>query len=247
MCLLVWNGCCNALISFSSSSSPPPFCRRQGPPAQSLGVEPVDEAILRAKPRNAEEHVLTRALLIRAVTSAAWIVFLTLGVFADELDDGHVTRRDTTMTFMTFVNLDLFNAYACRSSELCFYELNMFSNPSFLWAVGGSIVGQLLVIYFPPLQEVFQTEALPIFDLLKIVILSSSVLVLDTIRKKFFRGFCSDSRTGPYINRRRKKRRDGAFRRTGRRSSHTSVSISPSSNGSRRIRSRHAKKPVFAV
>mmetsp|Transcript_18992 Transcript_18992/g.41371 ORF Transcript_18992/g.41371 Transcript_18992/m.41371 type:complete len:1141 (-) Transcript_18992:1302-4724(-) len=218
-----------------------------GPPAQSLGVEPVDEAILRAKPRNAEEHVLTRALLIRAITSAAWIVFLTLGVFADELDDGHVTRRDTTMTFMTFVNLDLFNAYACRSSELCFYELNMFSNPSFLWAVGGSIIGQLLVIYFPPLQEVFQTEALPIFDLLKIVILSSSILVLDAIRKKFFSGFCSDSRTGPYISRRRKKRRDGVFRRTGRRSSHTSVSISPSSNGSRRIRSRHAKKPVFAV
>ena len=35
-----------------------------GPPAQSLGVEPVDEAILRAKPRNAEDSVLTRALLI---------------------------------------------------------------------------------------------------------------------------------------------------------------------------------------
>ena len=27
-------------------------------------------------------------------------------------------------------------------------------------AVGGSIVGQLLVIYFPPLQHIFQTEAL---------------------------------------------------------------------------------------
>lgn len=30
----------------------------------------------------------------------------------------------------------------------------------FLIAVGGSLVGQLLVIYFPPLQAVFQTEAL---------------------------------------------------------------------------------------
>ena len=30
----------------------------------------------------------------------------------------------------------------------------------FLYAVGGSIIGQLCVIYFPPLQAVFQTEAL---------------------------------------------------------------------------------------
>lgn len=119
------------------------------------------------------------------------------------------------MTFMTFMNLDLFNAYACRSSELCFYELNLFSNPSFLWATGSSIVGQLLIIYFPPLQEIFQTEALPLIDLLKIIVLSSSILVLDTVRKKFtfFRRYCSDNRTGPYISRRRKSRSRKASRK----------------------------------
>jgi len=30
----------------------------------------------------------------------------------------------------------------------------------FLFAVTGSLIGQMLVIYFPPLQRVFQTEAL---------------------------------------------------------------------------------------
>jgi magnesium-transporting ATPase (P-type) len=114
------------------------------------------------------------------------IVFLTLKVFSNELDDGTVNRRDTTMTFMTFVNCDLFNAYVCRSAEKCFYEMSLRSNPAFLWAVGGSILGQLLVIYFPPLQEVFQTEALSLFDMLYIILLSSNVLWLDTLRKKFF-------------------------------------------------------------
>merc|ERR1711976_926481 len=97
-----------------------------GPPAQSLGVEPVDDRILRAKPRKAQDSILTRPLLYRAITSAALIMFLTLKVFSNELNDGQVTRRDTTMTFMTFVNCDLFNAYACRSSERCFYEMNLF-------------------------------------------------------------------------------------------------------------------------
>ena len=97
------------------------------------------------------------------------------------------------MTFMTFVNCDLFNAYACRSSDRCFYELNFFSNTAFIWAIAFSFFGQLLVVYFPPLQEIFQTEALYFTDLLYVMILSSTVLMLDTIRKIYFRSSCIDS------------------------------------------------------
>ena len=53
----------------------------------------------------------------------------------------------------------------------------------FLYAVGGSLVGQLLVVYFPPLQAVFQTEALTLLDLLFLLGLCSSVLVVDELRK----------------------------------------------------------------
>jgi Ca2+-transporting ATPase len=56
-----------------------------GPPAQSLGVEPVDERILRAPPRKVTDPIVTRALLTRAVSSAVLITFLTLLVFAHEL------------------------------------------------------------------------------------------------------------------------------------------------------------------
>ena len=117
-------------------------------------------------------------------------------MFTRTSDDGVMTKRDTTMTFMTFVNCDLFNAYACRSTDRCFYELRLCDNPPFVWAIGGSIVGQLFVIYFPPLQEVFQTEALSCADLFYIIALSSSVLMLDTLRKKFFKECCSDKLVG---------------------------------------------------
>lgn len=99
------------------------------------------------------------------------------------------------MTFMTFVNCDLFNAYACRSADKCFYEISPFSNPSFLWAMGFSVAGQLAVIYFPPLQAVFQTEALSLGDLFGIVFLSSLVLLFDTIRKKFLQQYFSDNKS----------------------------------------------------
>ena len=178
-----------------------------GPPAQSLGVESVDPKILRAKPRRAEDPIVTRALLLRAITSAALIVFLTLKVFANELDDGQVNRRDTTMTFIMFCSCDIFNAYACRSADKPFYEMNLFGNKAFLWAVGGSILGQGLVIYWPPLQSVFQTEALSIRDLLYIALLSSSVIWLDTLRKVFFPYiFCDGYNASPLTSRRSKYR-----------------------------------------
>lgn len=148
--------------------------------------------ILNAKPRSADDPIVTRALLLRAATSAALIVFLTLKVFSNELDDGKVSRRDTTMTFMMFVNCDLFNAYVCRSAEKCFYQLSLFGNPAFLWAAGFSFLGQLLVIYFRPLQEVFQTEALSFSDLIYIILLSSNILWLDSLRKNFFASWFDD-------------------------------------------------------
>lgn len=63
------------------------------------------------------------------------------------------------------------------------FVVGLFTNRMFLYAVGGSVVGQLLVVYFPPLQAVFQTEALTLLDLFFLVALCSSVLVVDELRK----------------------------------------------------------------
>lgn len=158
-----------------------------GPPAQSLGVEPVDPVVMRRPPRKATDPILNRALALRVLTNAALITAGTLYVYWREMDhDGIVSKRDTTMTFTTFVLFDMFNALCCRHAERPVLALPFFSNRPFLVAVGGSLVGQLLVIYFPPLQEIFQTEALSLADLLYIASLTSSLLLLDTARKLLF-------------------------------------------------------------
>ena len=65
------------------------------------------------------------------------------------------------------------------------FTIGFLTNKFFLYAVGGSLVGQLLVIYFPPLQAVFQTESLYISDLIRIVLLTSSVFWVDEVRKAY--------------------------------------------------------------
>lgn len=72
-------------------------------------------------------------------------------------------------------------------------SIGLFSNRMFLYSVGGSLLGQLLVVYFPPLQAVFQTEALTGWDLLFLASLCSTVLLVDELRKLVMRTFSRQS------------------------------------------------------
>lgn len=53
-----------------------------GPPAQSLGVEPVHGAIVKRAPRKAGDPVISPRLMFRVLTSGALIVIGTLWVFS---------------------------------------------------------------------------------------------------------------------------------------------------------------------
>lgn len=75
------------------------------------------------------------------------------------------------------------NSVFCQQTKSVF-EIGLCSNKMFCYAVLGSIMGQLLVIYFPPLQKVFQTESLSILDLLFLLGLTSSVCIVSEIIKK---------------------------------------------------------------
>lgn len=157
-----------------------------GPPAQSLGVEKVDPDVMNRPPRKRNDPVLTRALITRVLTSASIIMLGTMLIYSQEmLADGQVTRRDTTMTFTCFVFFDMFNALACRSESKSIFrgEIGLLANNLFNWAVSLSVICQLLVIYFPWLQSTFQTEAIGLFDLVRLLILCSTVFWADELRK----------------------------------------------------------------
>uniref|UniRef100_A0A1Q3F825 Calcium-transporting ATPase n=3 Tax=Culex tarsalis TaxID=7177 RepID=A0A1Q3F825_CULTA len=159
-----------------------------GPPAQSLGVEPVDQDVLKQKPRNVKQPMISKSLIINVLLSAGIIILGTLWVFQREMADGTgVTSRDTTMTFTCFVLFDMWNALSCRSQTKSVFQIGLFTNRMFLLAVGFSLLGQLLVIYFPPLQMVFQTEALSAMDLVFLVSLTSSVFIVSELKKWFER------------------------------------------------------------
>jgi len=159
-----------------------------GPPAQSLGVEPVDPLVMSRPPRSKKERVLTRPLIQRVLTQAFVITLGTLGIYIREMAiDGIVTARDTTMTFTAFVLFDMFNALTCRSEGKPFMrgEMGLFKNKAFNAAVGASLLGQAFVVYLPFLQRAFQTEALSFDDWVFLILITSTVFWVDEIRKLY--------------------------------------------------------------
>ncbi|GIZ48264.1 hypothetical protein CKM354_001133200 [Cercospora kikuchii] len=179
-----------------------------GPPAQSLGVEPVDPALLTQPPRPRDARVLTPRLIRRVLQSAVVILIGTLYTYvsnltAEDLAAHSVSARDTTLTFTQFVLFDMFNALSCRSASRSVLrgEVPLLpahwigknaaqgqeGNVMFTYAVLGSLIGQAMVIYFPPLQSVFQTEALNLMDLVRLIALASVVLWVDEGRKFYER------------------------------------------------------------
>lgn len=156
-----------------------------GPVAQSLGVEAVDPDIMNEPPRNRKKSIINKPFIIRVLISSFVVVFSTLHVFHHSIrkNGGVISSYTTTMTFTSFVFCDIFNSLACRSSKRSVFQLGLFSNKAFLWAAGLSLLGTFAVIYIPFFQSIFQTEAINLHCLLHLMFRSSTVLIVDELRK----------------------------------------------------------------
>lgn len=158
-----------------------------GPPSQSLGVDPASESVMRRPPRAKDAPVLTRQLLYRALFSTSVIVVLTQFVFLFERPPDGADKRDATMTFTCFVFLDLVSVVQNRGLLTAIDQNHML-----LWTVGASFLAQLLLVYFPPLQHVFLTESLAANDLMFLLVVAGIAFGLHELRRHYEHGLLDE-------------------------------------------------------
>lgn len=173
------------IVSASILSLPIPFNPIQilwiniimdGPPAQSLGVEPAEKGIMLRKPE--KENILPRKTLLRIIFTGIVMAIGTLALYIYELSIGVSTIRATTIAFTVFVMFQIFNVFNCKSKT-------GFSNRFLLIAVAASFLLQLMVIYIPFLQGIFKTTAISGFDWILIVLVASIILISEKIVARF--------------------------------------------------------------
>ena len=116
------------------------------------------------------------------------ITAVTLGAFAigRYIDPEHIEYAET-MAFVTLSISELFRAYTSRSEFYPLFKIGVFKNKIMNWAVLGSLVLIMLVVYVPFLQPIFNTAALGFEQWLEILPLVLVPSIAAEVTKIFLR------------------------------------------------------------
>jgi Ca2+-transporting ATPase len=147
-----------------------------GLPPMALSVEPPDKGLMRQPPRRRDEGIITKRLLFYGLAVGALIAIQALLLFRWSLDDAGLLKA-RTMVFTLIVISMMFNAFNWRSERLSLLDIGIFSNRTLLYAVGSTVLLQLLVIHSPMLNDPFRTVPLGLADWAIIMLLASTTLI----------------------------------------------------------------------
>tara|TARA_R110002072_G_scaffold13481_2_gene56842 strand:+ start:30416 stop:33238 length:2823 start_codon:yes stop_codon:yes gene_type:complete len=159
-----------------------------GLPGLALAVEPGERGTMSRPPHLPGEHVLGRGMSIDIV----WIGLLmgSVSLVAGWWFHGDGSGPDShwrTAVFTVLTMSQMGNALACRAERDSLLAIGVFSNPTLIGAVLLTLALQLAVIYLPPMQTLFRTEALSIVELIGCLALSTTVFFAVEMKKVIFK------------------------------------------------------------
>lgn len=142
-----------------------------GLPALAIGIDPPEQGIMKRKPRNTKQGIITKKLAINMITMSLVITTTVLLIFNHYLNT--IPLKATTIAFTSLVIFELSRLLTIRSM----YKLKFLSNPWLYLSILASIALQLLVIY-TPLMKYFDTVPLNYYDWILIILGALFVFII---------------------------------------------------------------------
>ena len=153
-----------------------------GPPALTLGLEPMRDGLMRQKPTARTESIVSKRMLLRIAVTGVFMCAVCLAQYYWNflgVEGGHEAVR--TSVFTLFVIFQLFNAFCCRELGNASIFQNLFKNRLMFIAFVAAFALQVVITQVG--GALFDTVALGAVDWLKIVALALSVVALDELVK----------------------------------------------------------------
>ena len=151
--------------------------------ALALGLEPAERDVMQRRPRDPEESILTRNAYLVILILGVWLGLLTIyafsGFYETDLD------RARTMAFTGLIVFELYNVLNFRSFRFPLYRIGIFSNPTLVLAILGSLALQALVVYVPVFNAFLGTVPLALADWGLLALLGLPVLLVGEAYKIF--------------------------------------------------------------
>ncbi|MEK9132083.1 MAG: HAD-IC family P-type ATPase, partial [Patescibacteria group bacterium] len=151
----------------------------------SLAMEPKEEGLLRGNFAHPKKYLIdklmTQRMFLTALPMTIGTLFLFNGYFETDL------AKAWTISLTTLAVFQWFNAWNCRHESKSIFQMNPFSNK---WLVGATAIViflQLFVVYNPFMQKFLRTTPLELSEWLIIVLIATSIILVEEIRKFFYR------------------------------------------------------------
>ena len=156
--------------------------------ALSLAFEPSEQNVMRRRPRDAAEPMLTMHLIWRVAFVSVILMGGTFGIFLWDLQQGANIEHARTVAVNTLVMFEIFYLFNARYILASVFNWSgLTGNRYVLMAIGLLILFQLSFTYLAPMQSLFGTTTIELGLWLRIVLIASSVLFLVEIEKYFLR------------------------------------------------------------
>ncbi len=152
-----------------------------------LVMDPPEGDEMRRAPVPRDDRLLSNTMLRRVALLVPAAVAATFGWFVWRQAQGVPFDVVRTETFTVLAMCQWFNVLNCQSDTHSALRLRILRNP---WLLGGlliSVMLQIAVLYWAPLNELFHTVPIAPADLLPLVAVASLVLWTEELRKLFAR------------------------------------------------------------
>ena len=152
-----------------------------------LAMEPREENLIKEKFKKPNKFLVDSLMLQRIFLMAIVMMAGTLVIFSGLLNMDLVKAQ--TMSLVTLAVFQWFNAWNCRSENKSIFKMNPFSNMFLVGATAIVVVLQVLAVYNPFLQKILHTTPLAAHEWLLAIIVAFSIVVVEELRKLFYRKF----------------------------------------------------------
>ncbi len=152
--------------------------------ALSLAFEPSEANVMKRRPRNPKEPILSGFLIWRILFVSCIIVIGTFGLFLFYRVQNGSVEYARTIAVNTLVVFEIFYLLNTRFLKVPVLRKGGFSGNKYIYiAIGAVLLAQVVLTYVPFMQSLFDTRSIKLIDWLTIVAVAFSVFVLVEIEK----------------------------------------------------------------
>ncbi|NHQ75605.1 cation-transporting P-type ATPase [Roseovarius gahaiensis] len=150
-----------------------------------LAFEPSERGTMRRPPRPRDEPLLTGALVWHIVLVSTLFLTAVFGIYFYAIDRGYDQALAQTMAMNMLVVLELFHLFFIRNIHGTSLTWGAVRGTRIVWACVLIVTSaQVAITYLPPLQSIFGTQPVALFDGLLIVAIGAVFFALIETEKQ---------------------------------------------------------------